>query len=121
MRLLNKLLLQNQDASVSFNSPAGLLAHVFGFSIQAIITGTAAGTMKLQGSNDPVPDSDFPSTPVWTPTNWTDVANSSEPVTGAGTLMYDFNQCPGYNWVRVVYTSSSGTGTISLRFNTKGI
>lgn len=121
MRLLNELLSDAQDASVSFNSSPGLLAHVFSFSIQGVITGTAAGTMKLQGSNDPVPDANFRQTAVWTPTNWTDIADSAEPITGAGNIMYDFNHCPGYNWVRVVYTASSGTGTITLRLNTKGM
>lgn len=118
MRLLNEILLANQDASTSFNSPAGLLASVFGYSIQAIITGTAAGTMKLQGSSDPVPDSRFPA--AWpTPVNWTDVKDSSEAVTGTGTIMYNVADVE-YNWVRVVYTSSSGTGTISITLNTKG-
>lgn len=118
MRLLNELLSNSQDASVSFNSNYGLLAHVFSFSIQCVITGTAAGTLKLQGSADPVPDARF--TPA-VPTNWTDIADSSEPVTGAGTVMYNYRECPGFNWVRVVYTSSSGTGTMTIRLNTKGM
>lgn len=120
MRLLNQVLLNAGNAAGNLTTIAGLLAHVFAFSIQVVITGTAAGTLTLQGSNDPVPDANFPSTPVWTPTNWTEIANSSEPVSGAGTVMYDFNQTPGFNWVRVVFTSSSGTGTMTIRLNTKG-
>lgn len=120
MRLLNQVLINAGDASGNLTSPAGLLAHVFGFSIQVTITGTATGTLTLEGSSDPVPDANFPGTPVWTPTHWTLIADSSEPVTGAGSVMYDFNQTPGFNWVRVVYTSASGTGTMTIRLNTKG-
>lgn len=118
MRILNEILLNAGDASGDLTSNHGLLAHVFGYSIQAVITGSAAGTLKLQGSSDPVPDSNFNvvSYPV---SNWTDIVNSSEPVTGAGTVIYNVEGV-FYNWVRVVYTSSSGTGTMTIRFNSKG-
>ena len=128
MRILNELLLGTKsssgvvtgaDASVSQTSAHGLLAHMIGFSIQAIITGTAIGSLKLQGSSDPVPDSNFPASGNWNVSNWTDIADSSEPVTGAGTIEYNVKSVY-YNWVRVVYTSSSGTGTMVIRFNTKG-
>jgi len=118
MRILNEILLDEGDASGNLTSRHGLLAHMIGFSIQAVISGTAAGTLKLQGSSDPVPDSQF-NVATFPVSNWTDIADSSEPVTGTGTIEYNVRSV-FYNWVRVVYTSSSGTGTMTIRFNTKG-
>jgi hypothetical protein len=118
MRLLNEVLLNAGDASVNITSMHGLVAHVFGYNIQIIMTGTAAGSVKLQGSSDPVPDSNFnvANFPV---TNWTDIERSTYPINGVGTL--DFNVADSYyNWVRVVYTAASGTGTMTIRLNTKG-
>lgn len=119
MRVLNETLLSNGDASGNLTSAQGLLAHVFGFSIQVEITGTAAGTIKLQGSNDPVPDTFGPSPSSYPVVNWSDIADSSQPVTGAGSVFYNFDGC-FYNWVRVVYTASSGSGTMTITLNTKG-
>jgi hypothetical protein len=118
MRLLNEILLQDGDASVDLTSEHGLLAHVLGYSIQAVITGTANGTIKLQGSNDPVPDANF-QVRQYPVVNWEDIADSTQAVTGAGTVFYNVADV-FYNWVRVIYTSSSGTGTITIRLNTKG-
>lgn len=118
MRILNEKLLNAVDASVSQNSAHGLLASAFGYSLQAVITGTATGTLKLQGSNDPVPDASF-LVPTFTVSNWTDILDSTQSVTGAGTLLYNVEGV-FYNWVRAVYTASSGTGTITIIFNSKG-
>lgn len=127
MRIINELILGTKsssgvitgaDASVDQTSLHGLLAHMIGFSIQAVITGTAAGTIKLQGSSDPVPDARFDAA-TFPVSNWQDILDSSEPVTGAGVVDYNV-QGTFYNWVRVVYTASSGTGTIAVTFNAKG-
>lgn len=118
MRVLNEVLLAAGDASGNLTSEHGLLAHAGGYSIQVVITGTAAGVLKLQGSDDPVPDSDF-RVRTYPVVNWTDIDDSSEPVTGAGTVVYNVRGV-FYNWVRVVYTAASGTGTMTIRINTKG-
>lgn len=118
MRLLNEILLSAGDASGNLTSNHGLLAGALGYSIQAIITGSPVGSLKLQGSNDPVPNSSF-LVPTYTVTNWTDIADSTEAVTGAGTIMYNVEGVY-YNWVRAVYTSTSGTGTLTIQFNSKG-
>lgn len=118
MRVLHEILLATSDASINETSLPGLLAHAWGYSIQAIFTGSPVGAIKLQGSSDPVPDANFAAAnyPV---VNWTDIANSSTSVTGSGTVAYDVVKS-AYNWVRVVYTASSGTGTITVQYVTKG-
>lgn len=119
MRVVNEALLSAADASVSQTSAPAIVDHAWGYAIQAVITGTAAGTLKLQGSCDAGPNANFQAANDPYVVNWTDIANSSQPVTGAGTVAYDVVKS-AYPWVRVVYTASSGTGTISVRFNAKG-
>lgn len=119
MRVTNELLLPVSDASMSQTSPPAIVDHAWGYAIQVVITGTATGTVKLQGSCDPGPNANFQAANDPYVVDWTDIANSSQPVTGAGTVTYDVVKT-AYPWVRVVYTASSGTGTISARYNAKG-
>lgn len=118
MRIIREVILDTVDGTQDQISLHGLLAHTFGFSIQLLITGTIAGSVKLQGSDDPVPDSNFLATTM-TVTNWTDIVGSTQSITGAGTLTYNVSDSM-FNFVRVIYTYGSGTGTITAIFNGKG-
>lgn len=70
----------------------------------------AAGSLKLQGSNDP---------PIGTPTNWSDIQNSSAAVTaGATTSTPPLAAYLCYQWIRVAFVSSGGTGTLSAMLHT---
>lgn len=119
MRVLNEILLPVSDASISQTSNPGILDHAWGYAIQVLITGTATGTVKLQGSCDPGPNANFQAANDPQAVNWTDVLNSAQPVTGVGSVAYDVVKT-AYPFVRVVYTAASGTGTITAHLNTKG-
>ena len=99
------------------------LYHMYGFSIQVTFTGTPTGTFKLQASDDPVYASNIPAG-ARVVTNWTDVANSSQVVTAAGSVMWSATDAM-YNYIRVVYTDgSAGASTAiitSCTFNGKGV
>lgn len=120
MRSLNESILTNGNAAGDLASSVVSLEYQLGCSIQATMTGAPVGTLKLQGSNDfgtiqPAgPDNGGAGV-----VNWTDIADSSGPVTGAGTFSWNYNGV-FYKWIRVVYTFTSGTGTINIRINTKG-
>src|ERR1035437_7634471 len=89
--------------SASFNSTYQQVANIFGYCIQAVITGTPTGSIKIQMSNDPYQNifpNDLP------PVNWTDIANSIFAVTAAGNVAWNVMN-PNYNWVRIVYTDTS--------------
>lgn len=115
MRVNNYQFLPAHSGASSFNSNAYSLNQVYGFSIQALITGTLVGSAKLQVSCDPNTQSD----PSYQPTNWTDYFASPMAVNAAGTLTWNVSYS-WYNWVRLVYTATSGTGNISANINTKG-
>lgn len=90
-------------------------------SVQTIITGgtTAAGTMKVQGSND-LPSNN--NRQDFTPTNWSDVPSATATVTaGVAPLIVLSNVA--CQWVRVVFTRSAGVAgeTISVKINGVGV
>lgn len=109
--------------NANFASFALQCYDTFGYSIQAEWTGTPTGTFKLQCSDDPVPQGPL-STPLTgaAPTNWTDVADSSQAVSAAGNYTWNVSNVQ-YTWVRLVYTDGSSgmsTATFRARFNSKG-
>ena len=120
MRVVNEVLMAPSDASVNQTSRPAIIDHSWGYAIQILITGTATGTVGLQGSCDPGPNANFQAANDPAVVNWTDIAGSSQAVTGAGTVTYDVVKT-AYPWVRVVYTASSGIGTIAAHFNAKGL
>ena len=109
------------DLSGSFSSNAILIAHASYYAIQLLFTGTPQGTFKLQASNDigqaqrgtEVDRGNLI-------TNWTDITGSPQAITEAGNHMWAV-ECAPYRWVRVVWTPTGGSGSLtSLRANTKG-
>lgn len=79
----------------------------FSVSAQLVATGSAAGTFKMQGSNDIGPATYMD---TYVPTNWTDITGTLVTISGAGTYMItNTNIC--YQYIRFVY-ASTGTGTI---------
>lgn len=107
--------------NANYNSTPSVLVDIYGFCVQAIITGTPTGTAKLQASSDTVNRSSGTGV-VATPTNWNDIVGSTLTVTSSGVLTWNFNGC-FFNFVRLVYTDGSGgtsTATITATINTKG-
>lgn len=100
------------------------LFMIYGYAIQVVFTGTPTGSFKLQGSCDPVPQAAQAAGGIYSATNWSDIANSSDSVIAAGNYMWNVYDVM-YNYVRVVYTDTSGgTSTAiitSSTFNGKGI
>ncbi len=95
-----------------------LAGRLDGFSVQCVTTGDAAGTVKLQASNDAgvIPEEgEHAATGL---VNWTDVTDGTLPVAGAGVYTFDF-VAQYYRWARVVYVSASGTGTMVIRVSGK--
>jgi hypothetical protein len=99
-----------QDISASFNSAVLALDFITGFSIQAIFTGAPVGEFKLQASNDNLA----------VPVNWSDVADSNQAITAAGDIMWVYDGAH-FKFCRVVYTSTSGTGSCNITAIKKGI
>lgn len=119
MRPNNKIIWDAVDASVTQTSSAFQLNQVYGWSAQFVFTGSPVGSFKAQVSDDPgsLAPYDNPGSSV---THWSDLQDSTIAVSGSGTPGINYNGT-FYNWIRFVYTASSGTGTLSARLNSKGV
>lgn len=88
------------------------------YAIQAVYTGAPGGVLKLQISTDDVKAA-LGKNPAANVVNWSDYTGSSHTVSAAGN--FTWNVFPaGYRWARMVYTFSSGTGSLDASFNGKG-
>lgn len=124
MRVSNEDILRGATADLSddWESQPIWLGHIVNFAIQMVFTSNPNGTFKLQASNDPgqqinptkaVQDAEV--------VDWTDITGSAQAVTASGNHMWDV-QNAGYNWVRIVFTHSSGSGVLSkARAYVKGV
>lgn len=119
MKQYNEPIIIAGDASGNLESTPAQIGSYLGYTIQFIISGNPTGTATLQGSIDV--GQPIPMQPVFGQgvTNWEDIANSSYPVTGAGQIVWNVGRS-FYKWVKVVYTATSGTGSITARIQPKG-
>ena len=89
-------------------------------SIQAEWTGAPVGTLHLEISNDEVPYAPGNQANAGANVvNWSVYTGSTTAVSGPGNFLWN---CVfvGYSWMRLVYTPTSGTGTINAYFTGKG-
>lgn len=121
MRIANDDVKMPTNLAVSQVSEPVWLGHIPYFSIQLVFTGPIVGEFKLQASNDygrneraNISDTDVLA-------NWTDIKDSAQSISAAGSHLWSVADA-GYKWVRVVWTVTSGSGTLtSARFNGKGV
>jgi allantoicase len=120
MRVSNSDLMIDVVLDATRVSDAIPLPNIYGFAIQAVVTGTPNGTFKLQASVDAFKYANDNQPQV--PTNWTDIADSAFTFTSAGSFVWNFTGC-FYTFVRLVYTDASGgssTATVNAVINVKG-
>lgn len=117
MRYLNEALF-NAATNVTGNSAAVDSSAMTSISVQASFTdAAAAGTLKLQCSNDHNPYGNLPGD--FTPTNWNDVPSGSVVVAaGATSLIPSTDVC--YQWIRLVWTRTAGAGTFTATIKSDG-
>lgn len=107
--------INNADASVSQNGTPILSREMFAISAQAVVTGSATGTLKLQFSNDIIAQG----LNLTVPTHWSDITGATVAIAGAGTYAIPKTEIC-YEYVRSVYTAASGTGSISVNSKVLG-
>lgn len=82
------------------------LAQIFGYSIQAnFLSGSPAGTLVLQASNDDV--------------NFCDIPGTSFAVTGTGSFLWNITSS-NYLYVQLKWTAGSSTGTLTALAYVRG-
>ena len=112
MRSFNEPVLNGADASVNQNSVIVDCQNLHLASCHVIMSGTAAGTVKLQASNDE-PTTGLP------PANFVDISGATVSVSAAGQFLSPkLDIC--YKYLRAVYTFTSGTGTVTAKIHMIG-
>ena len=118
MSPLNNIPINAQANTGTVTSVAIDGRFLFSGSIQAIFSDpTAAGTLTLQGSNDPMEGLQQSSPNVYIPIHWDTVKNGSISATAtvaAGALTTISMQWLNYRWLRVVWVSGAGAGTLTV-------
>jgi hypothetical protein len=112
MKFANEKVLTDEDMSADFVSDPILIDQIFGYSFQAIFSGSPDGSFKLQASNDDVSRPQNVS-------NWTDIAGTALVITVDGDAMWNVTNA-FYKWVRISWTVLSGTGSCSVTYASKG-
>jgi len=88
------------------------LSTVTGYSIACAYSGSSpTGTLKIQVSNDFTEDSTAIS-------NWYDLPSSSQSISANGNYVWAISDA-NYKWLKVLWTKTSGTGTINCFYGTK--
>jgi len=93
--------------------------QVYAASFMAVFTdNSAAGTLKLQFSNDVSKSQNLPS--GWTPTNWLDVPSATVTVSSGATSSIPMPLSFSYRWLKLVWTRTGGAGTFTVNMNSQG-
>lgn len=101
--------------SGSINSTAVDARFYVNATCQAKFTdSSAAGTLKLQGSNDPTKPADNAGT-------WTDIPSATVTVASGATSTVPNTSVPlCFQWVRAVWSSTGGAGTFTANLHMNG-
>lgn len=122
MRVVNFDILKGTPASLasSVNFAPIYLAQISKYSLQLIFTSSPVGTFKLQASNYPtqeiqsnglLAESSF----AIPESAWTDITGSDQAVSASGNHTWNVDSS-SYNWVRMVWTATSGAGVLSTAY-----
>jgi hypothetical protein len=109
------------DLSANYTGPAFKIESMTLFAVCAEWAGNPTGTLALQASNNAFIDN------VTGPNNnenpnatWISMTGSDYPTGGnAGQYFYNFDGA-GFLAFRLIYTSTSGSGSIKAQLNAKG-
>jgi hypothetical protein len=115
MRIAHATLFDGYAATgtaVTFNSAALSLKHIIAWSGTATFTDIPDGYISMQASND----EESPSTWVTITQPTTTLQN----VTANGSVLYNYSNA-GYRWIRAVWLNTSGSCTVTVKLNLKGV
>lgn len=117
MRIVNESII-SAVTNASFNGAAIPARDIYAGSFMAIFSdAAAAGTMKVQYSNDPAAGKLIPNA---VPVNWVDVPSASVVVAAGATSSIPMPQMFAFQWLRLVWTRTAGAGTITVNCNLQG-
>lgn len=104
----------NKSLGANYTSPPLYLSEHYALQIQAVWTGSPVGAFVLQTSLNYQPGGNGQGGgPAPVAGNWDTYPNSSISSSGFNSCTWDI-PASGIRWIRVMYTSSSGSGTLTV-------
>lgn len=107
IHLFNTQLVNAQSMGATITSSSISVQEAISYAVQAVWSAgsTPIGTFDLQASNDDI--------------NFTSLLDQGAEVTGnTGSIIINVEK-PAYGFIRVVYTRTSGSGTLNVKVNAK--
>lgn len=121
MRPSNILALSAIDASTAGSQHSAPIptSQILACSVQVVAVGTLTGAVSIEASNDPDKN---PADPSYAPTNWVAIPSATVTVSAAGQFLIPKTELC-YEFIRIVYTktTSTGTPTVTVRVKELGL
>ena len=118
MRMINQIALNAVASAASTPSNPLLAEDIFNITCVATFSdGTAAGTLSLQGSNDPKGNNLAPNV---VPATWVTIPGATATVAAGATTLLVPTNAVCYQWIRVLWAKSGGAGTITASIAAQG-
>lgn len=108
--LKRKRLVASQSLGASFNSSQEGVLQCDKVSLQSVYTGSPAGTLEVQASLQDNPGA----------SDWVTLPVTATLPTSASPILVDI-ETGSWQWIRIVFTRTSGTGTIDIDVSYKRI
>jgi hypothetical protein len=102
----NEIIYNAQSLASSSVSAIQNIDEIRSYCIAAVITGSPVGSLQVKGSNDGINFGNVPG------------AAFTVAISAAGTYLIP-DALPAYSYVQLVYTFTSGTGSITALINAK--
>lgn len=120
MRNLNTpIILNASNATANFNEINA--SQMYSASFIAVFSDVAAaGTLKVQASNDWSNSGNLPSDFAPAANSWIDIPSASVVVAAGATSLVPMPLSISYRWLRLVWTRTAGAGTFSVYINAQG-
>lgn len=114
MRADRILIASSKSLGANYTSPAVNLEYIYGYSVQAIWTGSPVGHIALQMSLDYRPANPSLNLAEVAGT-WDEIDGSSADTTGINSFSWNVNTA-NYPFFRVKFTWTSGSGTLTFLY-----
>lgn len=123
MNLMVKQIVTDEVMDDDITSEAVPVYNAYGFYVQAIVTGTPTGSIKLQASGCDPKYVQGPQPQVPPEDSWNDIDDSEVSLSSAGITSWNYNGAY-FTFLRVAYedgSSGASTAVLNVRVTVKGV
>jgi hypothetical protein len=113
MKFISDIIVDSASMAADVTSEGILLDQIYGLSFQCIYSGSPVGDLILQASCDDVTKPELATT-------WTNISGATVAIAAAGSTLFNVDRVY-YKFIRVFFDRSSGSGSLTVTYNGKGV